>query len=679
MTSSSSNIPSTTTNANYNIQRNELLIQPYATFDLEFRYDENNSQKPYTIFAAAIVDSLGNIKTKHELDFASELQPEKELVNWIMSEILKYRLTIGWYTKGIRFKIIDKKGRERYSGKDSDLKIIDNVCKYHNIPSIIRFDKRGVPYIRGYDKQLCNNDHFYSQKNRFDYYYHIDLYNVYDKKMVIDIYHGKYRDRKLSTVSKALLGKGKLEDLDGRRVQQLPKDKQIEYVIRDASLVMDLSRYDNYAILDLMNAISVITQVSFDRVCNNGLSSLWTKVIKDNISIGQCRPPTTSSQERKKQKFKGGHVLDSKIGYYDSVNNRTVYIFDVKSLYPTMIIIYNISFETVNCSCCRDNPEARIPKEIMDLIIEKVKEDRQNQKERKEYWICKKYRGIIPRLLEQYRDERFKQKELGNEAMQMGLKILINGCYGLFGSEFFEFADYRVSELTTAFGRRTLGYMKHIAEEVYGFNVIAGDTDSIFVTDVKSKLHINKFLAECSIILEDTEIELVKIYRKFLLIGKKHYIGIPIDENKDPEIVGLEGKKSDRPPWINNLQRNFADDLKYGRDTTIKLRKAYLDMEKGQVPHKLLAISLTLSKDPSEYASGDFQNIVGKQLNAKEGDTIKYYKADFPGKAHSDPAYIDRSKYLEMLQSTFEDQLKCLGYNYFNHVKGDVTLDDFWK
>ncbi len=58
----------------------------------------------------------------------------------------------------------------------------------------------------------------------------------------------------------------------------------------------------------------------------------------------------------------------------------------------------------------------------------------------------------------------------------------------LFGSEFFEFADYRVAELTTAFGRRTLGYMKHIAEKVYGFNVIAGDTDSIFVTDVKNEL-----------------------------------------------------------------------------------------------------------------------------------------------------------------------------------------------
>ena len=66
--------------------------------------------------------------------------------------------------------------------------------------------------------------------------------------------------------------------------------------------------------------------------------------------------------------------------------------------------------------------------------------------------------------------------------MQLALKNLINGVYGLFGSEFFEFSDYRVAELTTAFGRQTLQHMQHIAEEVYGLKVIYGDTDSIFVT-----------------------------------------------------------------------------------------------------------------------------------------------------------------------------------------------------
>jgi DNA polymerase elongation subunit (family B) len=675
MTSSFSNIASTTTNTNYNIQRNELLTQPYAAFDLEYRYNENNSQKPYTIFAVGIVDSLGNIKAKHELDFVNHPQPEKELVKWLMTEILQYNLSIGWNTKGVR--ILNSKGK--FTGVDSDLKIIDDVCRFYDISSIIGFDRRGVPYVRGHDYKNINKFLTIRRKNKFSYYYHIDLYNIYKKKMVKDIYKNKngYLNCKLDTVSKVLIDKGKHDGLDGSSIQVLTKEKQLEYVTNDAFLVMELSKHNDYEILDLMNAISIVTKVSFDRVCNNELSSLWTKVIKEKIDSGESRPPTLNLLERKKQDYEGGYVLDSIKGYYHHKNKQIVYIFDIRSLYPTMMINYNISFETVNCFCCKDNPGARVPKEIMNLILTSNKVKDLQYKEKKEYWICVKYRGIIPRLLEQYREERFRQKKLGNNAMQLGLKILINGCYGLFGSEFFEFADYRVAELTTAFGRRTLGYMKHIAERVYGFNVIAGDTDSIMVTDIENKLNIDKFLAESSIILEDTEIELVKVYRKFLLLGKKHYIGIHEDETKDPDIVGGEGKKSNRPSWINNLQTEFAYDLKSDINPTLKLRKAYQDMKKGQVPHELLAISLTLNKDPSDYSDSVFQNIVGNQLKAKQGDTIKYYKSDTKGKAHSDPAFIDKSKYLEMLQSIFEKQVKYTGYDFDKDVKGVINLSDW--
>ena len=144
----------------------------------------------------------------------------------------------------------------------------------------------------------------------------------------------------------------------------------------------------------------------------------------------------------------------------------------------------------------------------MDLINKDLPKDQM----RECYWICREqnYKGIIPRLLIQYREERFRKQELGNEPTQLALKNLINGIYGLFGSKFFEFSDYRVAELTTAFGRQTLQYMQHIAEEVYGLKVIYGDTDSIFVTDTHKENDIKKFLAECSIVLEDIDIEVSK-------------------------------------------------------------------------------------------------------------------------------------------------------------------------
>ena len=208
-----------------------------------------------------------------------------------------------------------------------------------------------------------------------------------------------------------------------------------------------------------------------------------------------------------KQEYEGGQVIPPIVGDY---RHKLVYVLDVRSLYPTMMIIYNISFETVNCECCKDNPDARVSAEIMDLINKNLPED---QKRKGHYWICKQqdYRGIIPRLLTQYREERFRQQELGNDSMQLVLKILINGIYGLFGSKFFEFSDYRVAELTTAFGRQTLYYIQHIAKEVYGFKVISGDTDSIFITDTHRESNIKKFLAECSLVIEDIDIEVSKI------------------------------------------------------------------------------------------------------------------------------------------------------------------------
>jgi DNA polymerase elongation subunit (family B) len=583
-----------------------------------------------------------------------------------MQEILKYRLTIGWYSKGVRLR---NEETGNFSGRDSDLKIIDDACRYYNIPSMIGFDKRRVPYVRGYDYHLCKTSQKFAFLNKFDWYYHIDLYQVYKKPMIKTmIYDNRYRDLYLGSISKAILGESKLEELDGLQIQNLPIEKQVEYVAQDANLVMKLSKHNNYEILDLMNAISIITKVSFDRVCHTGISTWWKNIIIDKINNGDCRVPTSMV---KKQIYKGGQVISPIIGDY---KNQLVYVLDVKSLYPTMMIINNISFETVNCDCCKVNPEARVPTEIVELINKDLPED---QRREEHYWICRQqdYIGIIPRLLTQYREERFRKQELGDEPTQLALKNLINGIYGLFGSKFFEFSDYRVAELTTAFGRQTLQCMQHIAEEVYGLNVIYGDTDSIFVTGIHKENDINKFLAECSIVLEDIDIEISKVYKRTIITKKKHYIGIQQDSSEEPDIKGMEGKKSDRPIWINQLQKEFVDDIRYDRNPTIKLQNAYIEMERGLVSSDLLAITTVLKKDPDAYSKNAYQRIVGNQVRAKEGDTIKYYKST-NGQAHSNPALLSRTKYLDMMRSTFEEQLKVLGYDFVKDVVGVKTLAD---
>ena len=178
-----------------------------------------------------------------------------------------------------------------------------------------------------------------------------------------------------------------------------------------------------------------------------------------------------------------------------------------------MMINNNISFDTVNCDCCKDDNEAKVSKEIMDIINESLSEEK---KRKQTYWICKKKIGVIPKLLSKFRDERFRQEELGNTSMQLAIKNLINSIYGLFGTDFFEFTDYRVAELTTAFGRKVLQYMKETAKEVYGFDVTYGDTDSIFVTNITNVDSIDKFITECWIV-DEVDVEVDKVFAKFLI------------------------------------------------------------------------------------------------------------------------------------------------------------------
>ena len=637
--------------------RNELVSHNYAAIDTEY-IQTNNSEKPFDLRAVAFVNSQGIIKSKHVSDFNNYPKSEQALVEWTMSEILKYRLTIGWYSKGVR---LQDKESGAFSGKDSDLKVIDSICKYYDIPSIIGFDKRGVPYVRGYRYGLEND--YYLQQNKFNYYFHIDLYNVYKKPLVKSIiYNNKYKDLSLETVSQAILKEGKFENLKGSDILNVSKEKIIQYVIQDANLVMKLAKRNNYEILDLMNAISVITHLPFDRVCHAGLSTWWTNIIKR-------KGFEPKQQLLTKKSYTGGYVIEPTKGYYQ----QPVYVLDVKSLYPTMMINNNISFDTVNCDCCKDDLNAKVSSEIMNIINEGLTEE---EKRDQSYWICKKKTGIIPQLLTKFREERFRQQELGNASMQLALKNLINGMYGLFGTDFFEFSDYRVAELTTAFGRKVLQYMRETAKEVYNFRVIYGDTDSIFVTNIQDIELIDKFITECWIV-DEVDVEVDKVFTKFLITKKKHYIGICEDPAREPEIKGMEGIKSDRPQWIQKLERQFASDLKNDINPIENLKKEYRKMEDGRVPIEELQIKLVLQKNPNEYLDNSLQRRISLEKgegNIQQGDSIIYYKSNKIGGGTINPLSYSRKKYLEMFESIFEDVLSLMGFDFKRDVIGFTSL-----
>jgi hypothetical protein len=368
-----------------------------------------------------------------------------------------------------------------------------------------------------------------------------------------------------------------------------------------------------------------------------------------------------------KNKYKGGLVLDPLIGLHHDV-----YLFDITSLYPTMIINNNISPETVNCSCCKHDINARLvfDKDLLnDLHHGNVIENNGMI-----YWTCKRRTGLFSKILGELTQKRIQYKKEGKELESTAIKAIINSGYGVFGDTNFKYSDPKVAEVITALGRQTFLDMRKIAIEM-NFTVLYGDTDSLFVNNIKNNQDIPKFIDDCNSRLNVT-VTHEKTFRKLILVGKKHYIGIPYGDDK-PVIKGMEGIKSNRPEFIQTAFLEMIKDIQKDVNPIAKLRKALEELDKRQVPKERLAISLTLSKNPQDYANDCLQKRLGTKLRLKKGDILTYYKSDKQiilhdksGKQRTktiresdDPADISYAKYKEMFINSIKNVIEILGYS----------------
>jgi len=581
-------------------------------FDFEWDATKDN-----IIDAVSFVDNNGNSEVKlRERDFGGS---EIDLLRYIMAKLLRYRWSIGWNTQG--------NAKTATGKKIYDLLILHDRCKKNGIKSRVRLGNKGLPCLIGNEIS------------------HIDLYTVYTQEMVQDgMYHGAYRAKGLDDVSRALLGYGKYNDYHGQDFKTLPVEEQEKYSLQDSKLVMDLSKFHNYEVLDSMLAIADITGLDFEKVCRTHLSTWWSAIFdKDPKSKFYKRLKFTGS-------YKGAEVLTPRQGFYTNITN-----IDAMSLYPSVGIKYNLSFDTINCDCCKHNPDAKISNIIPEEFTKDCKYVNANTD-----WICKRHTGAFPAKLLVFRKERFEQKKAGNKAKQYAFKILINGGYGVFGEKEFSFYDPRVAELVTATGRYTLSKMQKIAKEEYGFEIIYGDTDSLFLqntTEDKLKAFQERFEKEYEIGLE-----VKNNYDKLLLSkGKKHYVGI---ENGKLDIVGMEGKKNDRSEYQQQVYRQLIENiLIHSEDPLPDVRKAFNKI--GERP-ELLLISQELGQEIEEVDNNNQTYAVAKAIGAKKGEIVSYYKSDkdkFGKSWTQEPSEINLWKYKELLWNTIYETVQIAGHS----------------
>jgi DNA polymerase I len=372
-----------------------------------------------------------------------------------------------------------------------------------------------------------------------------------------------------------------------------------------------------------------------------------------------------SNNKKNNVKYKGAIVLRPVRGVHYNV-----YLFDVTSLYPTMIILYNLSPETVNCHCCKNRLDARVQ------FSHEIMNDFRHLPNEGYYWICKQRRGLFAKKLEELTEQRILYKKAVQNVESQAIKAIINSGYGVFGHQYFKYYDPRIAELVTAFGRDTLIKMQTIATEL-GFVVLYGDTDSLFLNNLESISDAQQFIDKCKSKL-GISVEHEKTFIILILVGKKHYVGILSDLSKEPIIKGMEGIKSDRPEFIHRIFMQLIDDIKNHTDPIPKIKDAIQHLNRRQVPAEQLAISLVLRKNPEEYTQFCKQSYLGKKLGLRKGDPLTYYKCDkqelvydsTKGKnilrtvhESDNPADISYAEYKEMLIKSVKDILEILGYN----------------
>ena len=664
------------------IKSNNLLVQNSASIDFEWipfegEYSHNKTQ----ITSAAFCTNNGERTVLHISRFKHYSNPERKLIKIIIENLNKYYLTFGWYSTGVR-NYNEKKNK--YEGNYSDLFLLHQRCIYHGIEDLSPIalgHRNSTPYFKDNIKK------------------HIDLYRVYSKEIIKNgIFNKEYRTDKLDDVAQTLLRIGKYTYTDpttgqkiivtGENVNDLPLDKQMRYVARDAELTMMLAYYNDCIALEIMKYIAFYSEMDYYRCCYVGVSQWYSNIYNKMIERGECE--LQYECKIPKQYIAGGNSIHPKRGFY---KNDPIDELDVKGMYPSIAIKHNISFETVNCLCCGNNQRAQAPSEVMTEINNSLLELKKEVRS-KPYWICQKRNGAFPTKLQELISERSKyqvmlkeerskpleqqdnNKIIEYEARQTALKLLANAGYGAFAREEFDFSDYRVSELITGYGRLIHKQLERIALEKFGFETVFGFTDSIFIKNAAIE-SINYFITEYKERFNITLEHKNRFLNTIIFDKKNRYIAWTGKSEDNPILKNLDGTSGRYPKWIKNKIAVIAIRLITKADVNVIpiIKQAFDELESGRVKIEELQFTAKLSKEPNEYVNEhDRVRVLGLQFGARKGDIVYWYESDSKKRYSTHPADISIKKYKEILWDKIEDMLAIAGYKVDN-IKQQLIID----
>lgn len=358
------------------------------------------------------------------------------------------------------------------------------------------------------------------------------------------------------------------------------------------------------AILDFAIQLSSLVGLPLDHV---GTAAVGFRVewflIRHAYHMGELVPKKI---ERTYTPYAGALVLEPNPGIHENIA-----VLDFKSMYPNIMISYNVS------------PDTYIPPgepEIDAFIAPEV-----NHRFRKEPPGF--YREVLAKLIKA-RDhvrEELKRVDRGTikyrilDARQKAIKVITNATYGYAGWIGARWYIKPVAEAVTAWGRHIIMSTIKAAKNI-GLEVIYGDTDSIFVRNDPEKIErLSKIIEEKF----GLEIKPDKVYTRVLFTeAKKRYCGLMPDGKLD--IVGLEVVRGDWANVAKHIQEKVLEIIL--KEQTVRravdyVRKYIINLREKKIPYRDLIIWKTLTKSPEEYEVKAPHVEAAKSLQ-KEGWTL---------------------------------------------------------
>ena len=405
-----------------------------------------------------------------------------------------------------------------YNRCDNELHLLDQFLKYweaHGMPDVVtgwntkQFD---IPYLVNRIRKVIGdesvkrlspwklvNERTYNS-NKFGMskvsgyeitgVAQLDYYDLFQKFTLNTL--GRQESYRLDHIANVVLGERKLSYEEFGNLHTLYKEdyqKFIEYNIRDVELIEMLE--EKLGLLSLAFTLAYKGGVNFEDVL--GTTTIWDVIIYRILNLRKVVIPP--KEEKIKGDYPGAYVKEPQVGSHEWVTS-----FDLNSLYPNLIVQYNMSPETIEHGITDTNVERLLQKQTDtgDRCITpsgiSFRKDRE---------------GVIPSVIRQYYSERRvikkemldaqqeyesaptktlqnKISQLNNQ--QMAIKILMNSLYGALGNRWFRYFDQRVAESITLAGQLAILWAERAVNkemntllETDKDYVIAIDTDSLYI------------------------------------------------------------------------------------------------------------------------------------------------------------------------------------------------------